>query len=241
MDKYSIGIDVHPILGATAANQSLAAIWVDPSGPNGESQFNCNSFPGCNTAGIVNIQSLEQKGYAIFQGDIVGMQNGSLGASVGYLNPSPWFVLGVGNASGTVPETWDVGSPGVNSQLVGLEVVPTFMNTALGTAGRNTDYAADFRVKSISAYPNILERQIAVHVQNGVTDGNTTVHNNYGIYIEPMLGGTQGNYGIYNRSSMYTAGNSDAGSRSTAGVMGVSCTGAPTSSFSSTNGIVTHC
>src|SRR6185312_5739917 len=57
-DQYAIGVDVHPSLIATGNGQYLVGLWIDPQKDNsGASGFNCGVYIGCETAGLVNIQS----------------------------------------------------------------------------------------------------------------------------------------------------------------------------------------
>lgn len=119
-DHFAIGADIHPSLLATANGQFLIGAWIDPQKDNnGASGFNCGDFRNCKTAGIVNVQSIEQRGYAMFKDDIVGLQNGSLAASGGHFE---YKILGIGNVDGVSPKdcfhNYSSSLNGVNAQLL---------------------------------------------------------------------------------------------------------------------------
>src|SRR6185312_15583881 len=126
IDHFAIGADLQPSLIATGNSQVLVGLWVDPQIDNsGASGFNCGVYIGCQTAGIVNVQSLEQRGYAMFKGDIVGLQNGALAASGGDFE---YKILGIGNVMGMSSQAYDLASNNGHG-LVGLEMLPTFRNS----------------------------------------------------------------------------------------------------------------
>lgn len=201
---WAIGIDVHPQLFATANGNDLVGIWVDPSGPNGESQFNLDGYSNVRTAGIMNVQSLNQTGYVFLQGNIVGLENGALSPQRRTTGPSN--LMSIGDWNSQTNQTFDIGSLSAGSTLYALNINPTLKNTASSTATRAYDIGLDIKVKSISEVANTLTNQVAIHLQDGVVDANTAITNKYGILIESISGGTDLNYGIWNKSKLWNTG-----------------------------------
>lgn len=197
--REGIGVDIHPILTATNNDQTLIGLWVDPSGPNGESQFNFGAFTGCRGAGIVNVQSFEQMGPMFLRGDVLGLNGGDNAVNFGQHGINR--IMGIGNISGLDVQTHDVASATGASLLYGLQVEPVFLNTgAVGAITALSQYGLSVKATSHSVNANVLTNQYGLYVDYGRKDINTTLTNKYGIYIEdPYLAG-QGleNYGIRN-------------------------------------------
>ncbi len=212
-DGYSIGIDIHPHLRATADGQNLSAIWVDPDSGSGGSGFDLNGHTGVGTAGITNVQSLVEWSYIVHEGDFVGGQNAGITAGYGgctNCGPSLGYnehILGVGDTYNRSGQTWDVGGyGGTGTHFDGLVVHPTFMNTApSGGYIMGRQQGIDLRVSSKSVASNTTDTVAAIHIYNSIKDANTTVNKQYGILIDELNTGTA-NYGIDNKASTLLEG-----------------------------------
>lgn len=189
---YGLGVDIHPDLVATANNDALRGIWISPD------SYTDGSFTGVTHGGIHNADTLEQVGKIVGSVPDAGVQV---------------RLLDIGQDS-TVATTYDLKSLG-GARLYGITLLPSLLN---GAAGGNTVagmYGIDMKVHSLATNANTLTEQMGIHIQAGTVDGNTTLTNKYGLYIENQAAASPGgtiNEGIHNVGTINQVGAATFGS-----------------------------